>query len=72
MDVCSISEEQPHDVSPPGGLRRLLCDCRGATAVEYGFIVALIVIAMIAALGDVGNTTSSMWNDINGKVTNAH
>ncbi|WP_375382236.1 Flp family type IVb pilin [uncultured Sphingomonas sp.] len=50
---------------------RLLRDRRGATAVEYGFILALIVLAMIGALTDVGNVTSSMWNNINTKVTNA-
>ncbi len=49
----------------------LLRDRRGATAVEYGFILALIVLAMIGALTDVGNVTSSMWNNINTKVTNA-
>ena len=52
---------------------RLSClrdDLRGATAVEYGFVIALIVLAMIGALGGVGNATSSMWNNVNDKVTN--
>ena len=49
----------------------LLRDRRGATAVEYGFILALIVLAMIGALTGVGNVTTSMWNNINTKVTNA-
>ena len=60
--------------------RRLLCsrfsrlrdDLRGATAVEYGFVVALIVLAMLGALSGVGNATSSMWNNVNDKVTNPH
>lgn len=43
---------------------RLLRSDVGATAVEYGLIVSLIVIAMLASLSQVANTTISMWNDI--------
>jgi pilus assembly protein Flp/PilA len=46
-------------------------DSRGATAVEYGLIVALIVIVMIVALRQVANVTTTMWQDVNSKVTNA-
>jgi pilus assembly protein Flp/PilA len=52
-------------------LRRLLRDRRGATAVEYGFIIALVVIAMMVALMDLADTTTNMWGNINSKVTNA-
>ena len=62
---------RPDSAQRRPGLIGLVRDCRGATAVEYGFILALIVLAMIAALKDVGNTTSSMWNNINSKVSNA-
>ena len=43
---------------------QLLRDTRGATAVEYGLIVALIVIAMIGAFQSVGNETIGMWNRV--------
>jgi pilus assembly protein Flp/PilA len=43
------------------------CD-QGATAVEYGLIVSLIVIAMIASLGNVANGTQAMWNSFSEKV----
>lgn len=43
------------------------CD-QGATAVEYGLIVSLIVIAMIASLGNVANGTQGMWNNVSNKV----
>jgi pilus assembly protein Flp/PilA len=43
------------------------CD-QGATAVEYGLIVSLIVIAMIASLGNVANGTQGMWNSVSNKV----
>lgn len=42
-------------------LNRLRQDISGATAVEYGLIVALIVIAMLAALWGVAGETSRMW-----------
>jgi pilus assembly protein Flp/PilA len=48
--------------------QRLLADRRGATAVEYGLIVALVVIAIIAAIMAVANVTSGMWNNVNTRV----
>ena len=37
---------------------------RGATAVEYGFLLALITLAMIVALSNLGMRTTSKWNNI--------
>ncbi|MBB6122590.1 pilus assembly protein Flp/PilA [Sphingobium subterraneum] len=48
-------------------LKRVRVCQRAATAVEYGLIVSLIVIAMMTALGTVADKTTSMW----GNVTNA-
>lgn len=42
---------------------------KGATAVEYGLIASLIVIAMITAIGNVATSTSEMWNTISNEVT---
>ena len=50
---------------------RLSRDERGATAIEYGLIVALIVIAMVASLTQVASVTTGMWNNVSDKVTNA-
>ena len=50
-------------------IKRLATDRAGSTAIEYGLIVTLIVIAMIAALSLVADSTSSMWNRVNTKVT---
>jgi pilus assembly protein Flp/PilA len=52
-------------------LAKLKHDQRGATAVEYGLIVALIVIAMIPAFIGVARVTSGMWNNVSTKVSNA-
>jgi pilus assembly protein Flp/PilA len=41
----------------------------GATAVEYGLIAALIVIAMVGALGSFASTSTLIWNTVSTKVT---
>lgn len=46
-------------------LRTLGADKRGATAIEYGLIVALIVVAMVGGLTMLGGGTSGMWTKIN-------
>jgi pilus assembly protein Flp/PilA len=43
----------------------------GATAVEYGLIASLLVIAMMAAFSNFANTTSGMWNSVSNKVVTA-
>lgn len=39
----------------------LMRSTRAATAVEYGLILALIFLAAMAAIGDVGTQTGKMW-----------
>lgn len=46
-------------------------DRRGGTAIEYGLIVSLVVIAMIGAVQFLADTTTTMWNDVSEKVVNA-
>lgn len=49
-------------------MAKVLCavlrDSRGATAVEYGLILTLIVVAMIASLTSVATKTTDMWNNV--------
>lgn len=52
-------------------LRRTLRDRRAGTAIEYGLIAALVVVAMMAALSNLANTTVGMWTKVNTKVTAA-
>ena len=49
-------------------LRRLLADTRGATAIEYGLIAALIVIAMMGGLRALGGGAGGMWTKIKTEV----
>lgn len=52
-------------------LRRLLTDRRGATAIEYGLIAALIVIAMMGGLRAMGGGAGGMWSNISQAVQNS-
>ena len=48
--------------------RRLRRDDRGATAIEYGLIVALIGVAIMSALGSLGGGVGGMWTKLNNAV----
>ena len=45
-------------------LRKLGADKRGATAIEYGLICALIIIAMMSGLQALGGGSKGMWGKI--------
>jgi len=44
---------------------------RGATAIEYGLILALICLAVIGSMTSVANKTINMWGNVSNEV-NAH
>jgi pilus assembly protein Flp/PilA len=48
--------------------RRLTANRHGGTAIEYGLIAALIVIAMIASLKGLAHVTTGMWNNVSSQV----
>ncbi|RNJ61662.1 MAG: Flp family type IVb pilin [Porphyrobacter sp. IPPAS B-1204] len=52
-------------------MKKLVDDTSGATAVEYGLIAALIVVAMIAALSGVADSTILMWENVENRSTTA-
>ena len=49
-------------------LRRLLTDQNGATAIEYGLIAALIIVAMMGGLSSLAGGTTSWWGRIQSNV----
>jgi pilus assembly protein Flp/PilA len=49
--------------------RKLRVDTRGATAIEYGLIAALIIIGMMTGLQALGGGTNGMWGRV---LTNAN
>lgn len=52
-------------------LRSIADDTSGGTAVEYGLIVSLIVIAIIVSVQAVASATTDMWQDVETKATQA-
>jgi pilus assembly protein Flp/PilA len=45
-------------------LRMLALDARGATAIEYGLIAALIVVAMMGGLQALGGGVNGKWGQL--------
>ena len=45
-------------------LKQVGSDNAGATAVEYGLIVSLIVLAMVGALQSVANANNDVWSTV--------
>ena len=52
-------------------LKQLGRDNSGATAIEYGLIVSLIVIAISASLSSMAGESIKMWNNVSTEVQNA-
>jgi len=52
-------------------LSNLIRDEKAVSAVEYGLIISLIVVAMIAGLRGVAGSTTTMWNNISDAVQKA-
>lgn len=45
-------------------VRKLFKNEEGATAIEYGLIAALIAVAAIVAMGQLGNTLSNTFTEV--------
>jgi len=45
-------------------IRKMLKDSKGATAIEYGLIAALIAVAAIVAMGRVGDSLKGTFNNV--------
>ena len=52
-------------------IARLVRDEKAATAVEYGLICALIVVACIGAVSAVGGSNDGLWGMISSDVAAA-
>jgi pilus assembly protein Flp/PilA len=48
--------------------RKMLKNDKGATAIEYGLIAALIAVAAVSAMGALGNTLSTTFNNVSTKM----
>ena len=52
-----------------GHMIKLLRDTKGATAIEYGLIAALIAVAAITAMQSLGNNLSGTFNKVSSNMT---
>ena len=52
-------------------LRKMLKDQKGATAIEYGLIAALIAVAAIAAMGSVGSSVTNTFTNVSNGLNRA-
>ena len=52
-------------------MRALWRNEQGATAIEYGLIISLIVIAMVGAFTSLASKTNTMWNNVS-SIVSAH
>ena len=50
---------------------RLRSDKRGATAIEYGLIAALIAVAIMGSLRTLGGGSGGMWGKLDTKIANS-
>jgi pilus assembly protein Flp/PilA len=48
--------------------RKILKDTRGATAIEYGLIAALIAVAAITAMSGLGNQLNDTLTEVTTKM----
>jgi pilus assembly protein Flp/PilA len=45
-------------------IRKMFADKKGATAIEYGLIAALIAVAAISAMNGLGNQLTKTFNNV--------
>ena len=51
--------------------RKLIKDKKGATAIEYGLIAALVSVAAVVALQNLGTSLNSMFTTVSTELNNA-
>jgi pilus assembly protein Flp/PilA len=52
-------------------LRRFLRDETGATAIEYGLIVAVLSLAVVGGIGKAADAIQYLWGDNNSRLQQA-
>ncbi len=53
-------------------INKLLRDEKGATAIEYGLIAALIAVAAITAMSSLGDNLNSTFNSVSDELSAAN
>ena len=50
-------------------IRKMIRDNKGATAIEYGLIAALIAVAAITAMSNLGTSLNTTFNKVASNMT---
>jgi len=50
-------------------MNHFLHDTKGATAIEYALIAALIVLAVVGSFTILGRSSNGLWANVNTKVS---
>lgn len=50
-------------------IRKMIKDTKGATAIEYGLIAALIAVAAITAMQGLGTSLNDTFTEVSTKMT---
>jgi pilus assembly protein Flp/PilA len=53
-------------------IRKFLKNDKGATAIEYGLIAALIAVAAIGAMSSLGKQLGNTFNKVEGNLSNSY
>ena len=70
--AASSRQHFGRDNSPRfGGRAALAKDERGVAAVEYAVICALIVVAIVAGVGNLGGGVQKTWSNVDHQVNDA-
>ena len=69
MTLCAVVRAwrgvpESHGRPQVGKFLQLIKNQKGATAIEYGLIAALIAVAAIAAMQQVGNKLNTTFNNV--------
>ncbi|PSJ50784.1 Flp family type IVb pilin [Kumtagia ephedrae] len=51
--------------------RSFVDDNKGATAIEYGLIVAVLSLAIVVGIGALGENLTFLWSDNNSRLVQA-
>jgi pilus assembly protein Flp/PilA len=67
---CRVRRLRPERGGLLSILRNLVADASGASALEYGLVVGLVALALIAGMGFAGNVLSNVYTYIAGTLEN--
>jgi pilus assembly protein Flp/PilA len=62
---CDFEDRRPEMIKR---FVKLMNDSKGATAIEYGLIAALIAVAAIGAMRGIGSKLNSTFNNVSSQL----